>query len=336
MKKFAVIGAGFWATYQLGAWSEVEGAKCVAVCDVDADKAAELARKYGVTGVYRDPNEMLSQEQLDYVDIITPPATHKPMVELAAQHHVHAICQKPLAESLQDAEQMVRACEDAGTQLLVHENFRWQTSLRALQATIQSGQIGDPFRARVSFCNSFPIFENQPLLAQLEQFLLTDIGVHVLDVARFLFGEAESLYCLTQRVNPNIRGEDVVTVMLKMRNGATVVNDMSYASRTKDEAFPQTFACVEGSLGSAELDKDYWLHVTTVDGTESVQHVPPSYAWADPAYDSAHSSMVPCNRNLLLGLTGGQAETTGRDNLETLKLVYGSYHSARDNKVVML
>ena len=336
MKTFAVIGAGFWAKYQLSAWGEVEGAECVAVCDVDRDKATNLAAECRVPNVYSDLEELYASEDLDFVDIITPPATHRSMVELAAANGVHAICQKPLAENLVDAEQMVSRCAEAGIRLLVHENFRWQTPIRALKSVLDQQTIGNPFRARLQFCSSFPVFENQPLLAQLERFMLTDVGVHILDVARFLFGEARSLYCLTQRVNPTIKGEDVATVVLKMSNGATVVNEMSYASRLKDESFPQTYAVVEGQHGSIELRKDYWLHVTTKNGTESTQHVPPHYSWADPAYDVAHSSLVPCNENLLNGMLGGSAETTADDNLKTLRLVYGSYDSAKNNQVITL
>ena len=334
MKRFAVIGAGFWSQFQVAAWQELGRAQCVAVCDTDAAKAAQLASTCQAARDYTDPEKLLAEEQLDFVDIITPPSTHRPLVELVARHGVDVICQKPLAESLADAESMVNGCRAAGVKLLVHENFRWQTPIRALKRVLEGGAIGNVFRARLHFCSSFPVFDNQPLLAQLEQFLLTDVGVHILDVARFLFGDAQSLYCLTQRVNPSIRGEDVVTVVLKMKSGATVVNEISYASRLKDEAFPQTYAVVEGADGCAELGKDFWLHVTTEAGTESNQHPPPRYSWADPAYDVAHSSLVPCNENLLQGLGGGQAETTGEDNLKTLRLVYGSYESARANQVM--
>ena len=56
--------------------------------------------------------------------------------------------------------------------------------------------------------SGFPVFANQPFLKELEQFILTDLGSHTLDTARFLFGEAESLYCQTRRVHPDIKGED--------------------------------------------------------------------------------------------------------------------------------
>jgi D-apiose dehydrogenase len=75
----------------------------------------------------------------------------------------------------------------------------------------------------------FPVFRNQPFLRELDQFILTDIGSHVLDTARFLFGEMTSLYCQTRRVHADIRGEDVATVVMRSASGATVTCNMAYA-----------------------------------------------------------------------------------------------------------
>ena len=63
---------------------------------------------------------------------------------------------------------------------------------------------------------SFPVFKNQPLGAELEQFIFTDLGSHTLDVARCLFGEAKRLNCHAHRANPNIQGEDVATILVSL------------------------------------------------------------------------------------------------------------------------
>src|SRR5207302_11419488 len=111
---------------------------------------------------------------------------------------------KPLAPSLAEAERMVAACDEAGVPLLVHENWRWQTPIRQLKRVLAEGRIGTPFRARIDFLSGFSVFANQPFLAALDRFILTDIGSHILDVARFLFGEVRRLYCQTQRVHRDI------------------------------------------------------------------------------------------------------------------------------------
>jgi len=160
------------------------------------------------------------------------------------------------------------------------------------------------------------------------------MGSHILDTARFLFGEADSVYCHTAQVNKEIKGEDVATVMMRMGQ-TTVTCNISYASRTEHERFPQTFIFIEGNKGSIELAADYWVRVTDATGTRAHRVVPHHYAWADPAYDLVHASIVPANANFLQSLiTGCPAETSGADNLRTVKLVYAAYDSAASGEVV--
>jgi D-apiose dehydrogenase len=336
--KFAVLGTGFWSLYQIPAWFEVGGARPIAAYNRTVSKAERVAQQFGIPHVYADPEELLKNEHenLDFLDIVTAVETHAPLVVLAARYSIPIICQKPMATSLAEAEQMVQACREAGVPLYIHENWRWQTPIRALKQVLNSGTIGAPFRARIDMNSGFPVFQNQPFLKELEQFILTDLGSHTLDTARFLFGEPSSLYCQVQKVHKDIRGEDVATVQMRMGTGTMVTVNMAYAENFLErDAFPQTFIFVEGECGSLELGPDYWLRVTTREGTHLRRVPPPRYTWADPAYDVVHASIVSCNANLLSSLKGdGKAETTGEDNLKTVRLVFASYDSANQDRVI--
>lgn len=334
--RFAILGTGYWSAYQLAAWQELEGVRCVALYNRTPDKARRLAEARGVAAtVYDDAEAMLSGERLDFVDIITDPSTHPQFVALAARHKLPVICQKPMADSLGEARRMAAACREAGVPLYIHENWRWQRQVRALKDVLDEGRIGRVFRARVQYSNSFPVFDNQPFLKRIERFILMDIGTHILDTARFLFGEAAALCCQTRRVHTDIRGEDVATVMLRMADGATVVCEMSYASRMEHELFPQTYVTVEGDEGSVSLDPDYWVRVTTAAGTHARRYPPPRYAWADPAYGCIHAAIAACNADILGAMrTGEPPETDADDNLRTLELVEAAYESARRGAVV--
>jgi predicted dehydrogenase len=331
--RFALFGAGFWSRFQLAAWRELAGADCVAVYNRTPEKAKAL----GVRAVYDDPRLLLEKEKPDFVDIVTDVGSHASLVALAAEHGVPVICQKPMAPSLGEAAAMLRTSESRKVPFFIHENWRWQTPIRELKKDLDAGRIGTPFRARLTFSSSFPVFDNQPFLKTLARFILTDVGSHVLDVVRFLFGEAETIACLTRRVRPDIRGEDVATILMGMANGVAATVELSYASRLRDERFPETYITVEGSSGSLELARDYTLHATTSAGTFTRRCPPPRHAWADPAYDLVHASIVPCNANLLAALRGeGAAETTGADNFETVRLVFAAYESARTGETLRL
>src|SRR5690606_16775880 len=120
----------------------------------------------------------------DFVDVITDVNTHKAFTEMAARKGVHVICQKPMAPKLPEATDMVRICKDANVSLFIHENWRWQSPIRKVKQLLDSGILGNVFKVRVSFCSGFPVFDNQPFLADLDEFILTDIGSHILDVCR--------------------------------------------------------------------------------------------------------------------------------------------------------
>lgn len=335
--RFALFGTGFWSRYQLAGWMETGGVECVALYNRTLPKAEALAKEFGIPAVYDDPKMLLNHENLDFIDVCTAVETHADLTRMGADRGLPIVCQKPMATALAEAESMVAYCQERNVPLFINENWRWQYPIRQFKRILEEGRIGKPFRARIDMISGFPVFKNQPFLAELEQFIITDLGSHTLDVARCLFGEAKRLYCQTHRAHPNIRGEDVATILLSMEADISVLVQMAYAENYLErEAFPQTFIMVEGTQGSLELGPDYWIRETTAAGTLAKRYPPPRYEWANPFYDVVHSSIVPCQADILKGLQGYNAETTGQDNLKTVQLVFGSYESAASGRVLNL
>jgi predicted dehydrogenase len=339
--RFAVFGAGFWAPYQLSGWREVGGVECVAIYNRTPKKAEAIARRFGIPAVFDDPARLLKDVRPDFVDNITEVGGHKPLSLLCARRRVPCICQKPLAASYRDAAAIVGAFGRTKTRFFVHENWRWQTPMRQLRKLLDAGAIGVPLRARLTAVSGFDVFANQPALRELDRFILTDLGTHLLDVARVLFGEARTLYCRAARtLAPRVKGENIATVLLTMGRAETHVTvELGYARTPLEasarEVFPQTLAFVEGTRGSIELAADYVVRLTTTKGTQVTRHAPPRYAWADPRYEVAQAGTVSCCADLLSGLRGeGGGETTGEDNLKTLRLVFAAYDSARTGRAV--
>jgi predicted dehydrogenase len=335
--KFAFFGAGFWARYQMAAWKEIPEAECVALYNRTLPKGQAFAEEFGVGRVYDDPIELLEKEKIDFIDLCTNPFTLPGFVELAAKYRIPVITQKPIAPSLEIAERCVKLCAEAGIPYLVHENWRWQKQIRKLKEILDSGQIGEVFRARLRMVSGFNVYRNEPTLVDLEKFVITDVGTHILDTARFLFGEAETLYCQTGRIHPDIKGEDVATILMAMGlRRSDVIIELGYAENfLKDDAFSQTFALIEGDKGSIALEKDYKLYVTTRAGTRELYCPPDAYPWADPDYYVIHSSIVACNRHLLGAILGEHpAETTVEDHLNTVRLTYAAYDSAGQGTVI--
>ena len=333
--KFAIFGTGFWSRFQLGGWQELEGVKCVALYNRTLSKAEDLARGFGVPAAYDDAEELMKNEELDFIDIITDVDTHAQFTALGAKYGVDVICQKPMAPDFETAKEMMEVCRKAGVRYYVHENYRWQPQFRRVKQILDEGIIGKPFRCKTGFNTAFPVFDTQPFLATLENFALTDQGSHQFDVLRYLFGEAHSIYTQIQTVNPSIKGEDVATSLLRMKNGVVCIQEISFSSPLEKEVFPQTLLLIEGDRGSIRLDADFEISITV--GTETQKEVVDmkKYPWQTERLVPEPPSIVDCNNDILQDMLGkGKAETTGDDNFETVRLVWAAYQSAKLNKVI--
>jgi len=327
--RIGVVGLGFFAQNQLEAWRVVEGVELAAVCDRDPEKVEAACRRYGVEHGYTDVAEMLADGGIDAVDVATTPPSHRSIVEQVAQAGKAVICQKPMAETLEDARAMVEACRRAGISFTVHENFRFQRPMREIARLLRDGAIGNPFFARISFRTPYDVFTNQPYLATEDRFIILDLGIHLLDLARCFMGDARGISCWTKRVNPKIRGEDVATMVLDHGGGRTSIVDCSYATHRVPDPWPQTLVSIEGTRGTIELEADYRLHVTR-DSEVAMRHVPPqAWPWSRLPLDIIQDSVVALQRHWVECYRAGRpAETSGEDNLKVVELVHAAYADA--------
>ncbi len=332
-----LIGCGFFANNHLNAWRDVEGAEIVAVCDRDRAKTEATAQRFGIPKVYGDAREALEGEKPDFVDIVTTSPSHRPLVELAAPFTKLVICQKPMAESMADGEAMIQAAEKAGIPFLIHENFRWQRPFRDIAQRLKAGEVGKIQFARFSFRHGYDNYKNQPYLAEIERFTLMDVGLHLFDLARSLVGEAKTLSCLNQRLNPRVRGEDAFTALVGHESGATSVIDCSFYSVLDPQPFPQTLAVIEGEQGTLELLEGFRLNLHTHAGKTSFDLEPPVPAWGEKPWHIIQDSVLAFNRHVIEVLDGrATPQPSGADNLKTLRMALSAYDADAEGKVITL
>ncbi len=330
----ALIGCGFFARNHMQAWADIGEARIVAVCDTDAAKAHAFAAEFGAVA-FGDAAEMLAAVRPDFTDIATAVASHRALVTLAARHSRAVICQKPFAETLADAGAMVAVCEAAGVPLLVHENFRWQRPFRALGAALTSGVIGPPSFLRLSFRHAFDIYANQPYLAKIEDLALTDVGLHLFDMARFLMGDVASVYCQTQRLNPRVAGQDAFLATLRHASGAVTSVECSFFSHYTPDPFVQTLAIAEGPLGSIELLEGYRMRLHKAGRVEETDVEPEVPDWGGKPWHLVQESVVAFQRHAIAVMQGrAVGQPSGADNLRTLAVTLAAIRSARTGQVV--
>lgn len=334
----AAVGCGFFAGNHFHAWNDLkaEGADLVAVCDLDAKKAEAAARQFGVPRWYKNYDEMLEKEKIDLLDIITRMDTHRMLAEKSAARKIATIVQKPYAPTWEDAVAITRAFDKAGVFLAVHENFRWQAPLMRVKRVLDAGEIGEPSWARISFRTGYDIYKGQPYFYDETRFVILDLGIHTLDIARFLLGEVKHLSCETQRRNPKVKGEDTVTALIRHVSGAVSVNEFTYESRKLPDPFPETMLEIEGPRGAIVVDAGGRMRVT-VDGVMRTEDLStPLLSWTSHPWHVAQESVLNTCRHLLSAFrTGRDADTSGKDNLKTYALAEACYDSAAEGHVVV-
>ena len=333
----ALIGCGFFAVNHMHAWREIEGVHIVAICDVDPQRLAIVGDLFGIERRYESAQSMFSDGNIDFVDIATTAQSHLPLVTLAAKHSVAIICQKPFALNIADAQIMVSTSNDAGVPLMVHENFRWQSPIQAVRSVIDSGEIGEPFWGRFSFRSGFDVFSGQPYLAEGKRFIIEDLGIHTLDIARFLMGDVRGITARTSRVNQSIQGEDVATILLDHENDTHSIVDCSYATHLTNEPFPETAIEIDGTKGTIRLQQGYQMDVVGRNGTRTIDVSPALLHWATKPWHNIQESVLSIQQHWVDCLIEGrETATSGQDNLKTFALVEAAYQSALEGKSILL
>jgi len=331
-----MVGCGFYAQNHLHAWSDLapEGALLAAVCDRDREKAQAAGSRFGVPH-FTDMARMLDEVKIDLVDIATRMDSHKELAQIAAARDVGAVVQKPLAPTWEDCVAIVEEAKRRGAWLAVHENFRFATAMRNVKKVLAQGTIGRPTWARFSWRTGFDVYRGQPYLAEEERLVIQDVGIHVLDLARFFLGEVEHLTCETQKRNPSIRAEDTATVMMRHGSGAVSLVEATYAARRGDDPFPETLIEIEGDGGSLIVSKGEKMTVTTQGLTFEDQIGGPLLAWTSRPWHVSQEAVLHTNRHMFERFRDGlAADTSGEDNLKTYALVEAAYESARTRQAV--
>ncbi len=328
----ALIGCGYISKQQLLAWQQVRGAEIVAVCDLDSTKARERAREFGIGASYTDMGLMLGEIDLDFVDIATRPMNHLDLVTKIASRGLHVICQKPMAPSMAEAEQMVRICEQAGVVLMINENFRHQAWFRKIWELMDGSALGVAHYAR--FENRWrstlptPDFEGQDYFQEMPHLIVYELGVHYLDTARYLFGEAQSIYANLRRISPRIVGEDLAVVVIDFGDLICLL-DLNWYSvpELSTERTTSGRVRIEGTEGTVLLEQDGSLTMYTELGQQ---------VWSFPA-DTIPQSFVAAQQHFVECLrTGQRPETSGVETLKTMELVFAAYQSAKEERTIEL
>ena len=323
----ACTGAGYFSAFHYEAWSRIEG-----VSVVGSMAKERLSPECKGLPAFTDIDAMLSQTHPDILDIITPPSTHHSFIEKALAHQVKTIiCQKPFCNTLTEAQQIVGACERAGTTLVIHENFRFQPWYRCIKTAIDKGLVGDlhqiTFRLRTGDGQGPNAYmERQPYFQQMPRLLIHETGIHYVDTFRYLMGEPVAVYADLRKMNPVIAGEDAGYFIFDFKAGKRALFDGNRCLDHSAENHRTTLGecLVEGSKGTLSLKGDGSVHFREFSTTKSCT-ILAGQNWAGFAGDCVFNLQT----HVVNGLRENTAiENTGKEYLKNLTVESAIYQSS--------
>ncbi|MEZ4905365.1 MAG: Gfo/Idh/MocA family oxidoreductase [Spirosomataceae bacterium] len=330
------VGAGYFAQFQYEAWGRIEEVEIVALCNRNTEKGQEVAAAFDIKKVYTDFEKMLSIEQPDFVDIITPPETHFSFCKIAADLGVDIIVQKPLAPTLQEAQELVNYCQQKGVRLMVHENFRFQPWHREIKKLIDNEEIGEVFSLnfRMRMGDGWQqdaYLARQPYFRTMPRLLIYETGIHFIDTFRFLAGDIKSVYAQLKRRNPDIAGEDAGMVFFHFQSGASGLYDANRYNESNAENARYTFGefLIEGSKGNIRLYNDGKITLQLL-GQQEKEHL-----YKHQKINFAGDCVYFTQRHFIDCLIENKSfETSGEDYLKNIEVQEAIYSSNQANVVI--
>ncbi len=221
---FAIVGTGAVAIHHFKSIQELPNARLVAVCSSTPERARAAEEKFGVPA-YAAFEQLLERKDIDVVCICTASGNHLEPTLLAAAKGIHVITEKPLEVSLERADQMIAACEQAGVKLACIFQNRFKPDFQKVQQAVREGVLGKLtlgnayikwFRSESYYTSS----DWKGTLAGDGGAALINQGIHTIDLLLAIFGEAKTVYGKVQTVKHKIEGEDLGVALLQFENGA--------------------------------------------------------------------------------------------------------------------
>ncbi len=271
--RIAVIGCGSIAQNRhLGEYHSHTGVAIVAVCDIVEARAKETGEKYGAV-YYTDYKTLLKEEKIDAVSVCLPNYLHAPVSIDALKAGCHVLCEKPMATSQKEAEDMIGAAQDTNKKLMIGHNQRFVASHVKAKELIEKNELGKIYSFRTTFGHGGPEKWSADgadswFFKKEEAFIgaMGDLGVHKADLMRYLLGEefTEVSAIVETNAKEKITVDDNAVCILRAESGLIGTLTASWAYNAKEDN--STIIYGEKAVLRLEDDPDYGLIVQYTNG----------------------------------------------------------------------
>lgn len=342
MIRFAIMGCGRISSRHIDAIASgaIAGAKVVAVCDPQIERAQAFGQKYGLK-IFANHTEMLKdlRNEIDVVSILTPSGMHAQHTLDVVPFGKHVVVEKPMALTLSDADRMISACDAAGVRLFVVKQNRYNLPVKKLREAVESGRFGKMVMGtvRVRWCRRQEYYDQDSWRGTwaYDGGVFANQASHHVDLLQWMMGDVESVFAKTRTALVDVETEDTGVVILKFKNGALGVIEATTATRPKDL---EGSISVLGEHGSVEIggfavnEMKTWNFTKPepgdVDVLEKYRSNPPN------VYGFGHVEYL--NKVVESLKNGGSALVDGLEGRKSLELIAAIYESVETGKEVFL
>ncbi|NOJ50682.1 Gfo/Idh/MocA family protein [Bradyrhizobium archetypum] len=331
MIRFGLLGCGRIAKRHsdLLGGNHIDRARLIAVCDTVRARADGVASKFGVPAHY-DIDDLLARKDIDAVVVLTPSGLHPQHAIACARAGKHVVVEKPMALRLQDADDMIRACDEAGTKLFVVKQNRFNVPVIKAREALEAGRFGRLVlgTVRVRWCRDQAYYDQDDWRGTwaYDGGVLTNQASHHIDMLEWFFGDVVSVHARAITALARIETEDTAVATLKFRNGALGIIEATTAARPTDIEGSLSILGEKGMVEIAGFAVNQIRHWQFVDHLPADKEViekfsvnPPNvYGFGHQAY---YQHVVDCLIHQRAALVDG---LEGRKSLELISALYES------------
>lgn len=335
--KFCLIGCGRISRKHADALAnQIDDAELVAVADVKPERAEALANEFNCMA-YTDYNQMLSEKPCDVVCILSESGLHaKHSVDVARHFKKHIVVEKPMALTLNDADAMIRACDESGVRLFVVKQNRYNIPVVKLREALEAGRFGKLVMGtvRVRWMRDQSYYDQDSWRGTwaMDGGVFANQASHHIDLLEWMMGDVDSVYAKGATQLVDIETEDTGAAILKFRNGALGIVEATTAARPKD---------LEGSIsilgegGAVEIGGFAINEIKTWNfaqpQAEDAQVIETHRVNPPNCYGFGHIEYL---RNVIISIQNRSAALVdgleGRRSLELVTAIYESIETGRE------
>ncbi len=350
MIKVGVIGTGGISGVHLGGYSRNPNVEIYALCDINEKNLAKRAEEYKVSRTFTDYREMLALKELDAVSVCTWNSAHAECAIAALRAGKHVLCEKPMALNTAQAQEMEKAAKENDKLLMIGFVRRFGNDCAVLKDFIDNGSFGEIYYAKAQYLRRKGCpggwFGDK---SRSGGGPLIDLGVHVIDLCRYLMGGPQpvSVYGATfnklgdRRHIKDARGysstvvskddifdvEDMATALIRFDNGAVLSVEASFSLNIeKDVGNIELF----GTKAGCKLDPELTIFTDMNDYLANVKLAQSTALSFDGLFDNEINHFVECIE------TGKPCRNPAQDGVTLMKILDGIYESARTGHEVLL